>query len=213
MGIKERKEREKLERRQKILEAAKKLFMLKGYRSTTLEDIAKEVELSPATIYLYFRSKEELYVSLNLIGLQFLAGRISGQYKKLSVEKKILRLKDALYGAFRQDPLLFRVIFHTQLEDTLSSLDGVLLDELNQLARKNLNLMADVFAEGMRQGKFSESNCMALADILWATFTGLVLWEEAKRKINPQKDFLRPTLDKAFDIFLQGIGKKNEGKT
>jgi AcrR family transcriptional regulator len=186
MGIKERKEREKLERRQKILEAAKKLFMLKGYRSTTLEDIAKEVELSPATIYLYFRSKEELYVSLNLIGLQSLAGRISGQYKKLSVEKKILRLKDALYGAFRQDPLLFRVIFHTQLEDTLSSLDGVLLDELNQLARKNLNLMADVFAEGMRQGTFSESNCMALADIHWATFTGLVLWEEAKRKINPQ---------------------------
>jgi len=35
MAIKERKEREKLERRQKILEAAKKLFMLKGYRSTT----------------------------------------------------------------------------------------------------------------------------------------------------------------------------------
>jgi AcrR family transcriptional regulator len=184
--------------------------MLKGYRSTTLEDIAKEVELSPAAIYLYFKSKEELYASLNLIGLQFLAGQISkfNEHKKVSVGKKILRFKDALYSAFRQDPLLFRVIFHTQLEDTLLSLDGTLLDELNQLARNNLTLMANVFAEGMRQGKFKESNCMALADILWATFTGLVLWEEAKRKINPQKDFLRPTLDKAFDIFLQGITKK-----
>ena len=52
MGIRERKEREKSERRQMILEAAKKLFMLNGYKSTTIEEIAAKAELSPATIYL-----------------------------------------------------------------------------------------------------------------------------------------------------------------
>ena len=61
--------------------------MLKGYRSTTLEDIGKEVELSPAAVYLYFKSKYQLYASLGLIGLQFLAGQISkfNRHKKLIV--------------------------------------------------------------------------------------------------------------------------------
>jgi len=78
-----------------------------------------------------------------------------------------------------------------QLEDTLSSLDGVLLDELNQLARKNLNLMADVFAEGCDREHSAKATAWP-----WQTSSGhlhrLVLWEEAKRKINPKKTSSAP---------------------
>jgi AcrR family transcriptional regulator len=50
MGIAERKEREKKERRREIMDAAKRLFSSKGFAGTTMEDIAGEVELSPATL-------------------------------------------------------------------------------------------------------------------------------------------------------------------
>ena len=210
MGIRERKEREKSERRQMILEAAKKLFMLNGYKSTTMEEIAAKAELSPATIYLYFKNKDALYATLNLIDLEYLSTQISKAYnnKDLSVEEKILKFKDAMYKTFQHDPLLLRIILHVQLEDTLLLIDRKLLEQLNQLSHKTMTMIADIYKEGVRQGKFDDGHERAHADILWATFTGIVLWEEAKRKINPKKNFLKPTLDRAFEIFCRGIKKQ-----
>ena len=60
MGIRERKEREKERRRQQITVAAKKVFSDKGFNRATMDDIANEAELSPGTLYLYFKNKEEL---------------------------------------------------------------------------------------------------------------------------------------------------------
>jgi len=210
VGTRERRERERENRRSQILNAAKEVFMSKGLRAATMEDISRKVELSPGTIYTYFKNKEELYVVLNLIGLQYLYRQIEKVYKnrKLSVEAQLIKFKDAMYQTFRHDPLLLRVIFHVQLEDSLFTLNKALLEQLNHLAKRTMNLFVDTYEEGVRQGKFKKDQGIVLSDIIWATFTGLVLWEEAKRKIDPRKNFLKPTLDSAFDILIRGI-KRN----
>ena len=79
-------------RRRQIQDAAKELFILKGFNSTTIDEIAEKAELSPATIYLYFKNKGELYFSLNLLTLQCSFDQIEKVYnnKRLSVESKIL---------------------------------------------------------------------------------------------------------------------------
>ena len=210
MSIRERKEREKIMRRQQIQNAAKELFIQKGFSSTTIEEIAEKAELSPATLYLYFRNKEELYVSLILITLQYLYDQIGKVYhhKKLSIESKILRFKDAMYTTYQYDPLLLRIILHVQLEGTLSSVSRDLRDQITDSSREVMRMIADVYGEGVRQGKFREAPTMAQADIIWSMFTGLVIWEESKKRMNPRKDFLKPTLSRAFDIFCRGIKKE-----
>ena len=65
--------------------------------------------------------------------------------------------------------------------------------------------MAKIFEEGIQKGDFIDRNPVALADIVWALFSGVVLWEESKRLIDNKKDFLKSTLEIAFDIFTQGI--------
>ena len=60
MSIQERKEREKERRRRQILVAAKKIFSKKGFSRATMEDIAEEAELSPGTLYTYFKNKKVL---------------------------------------------------------------------------------------------------------------------------------------------------------
>jgi AcrR family transcriptional regulator len=213
MGIKERKEREKNSRRRQIQESAKKLFLRKGFRSTTIEDIAKEVELSTGAIYQYFKSKDELYASMNLESLQGTIDKVETIYQnqRLSPERRILKIKDALYKIFLNDPSLLRVIFHVQLEDTLAGLDKILLNQLNEAGRKMMRMLATVYQDGVKVGDFSDGHSMAHADIIWGTFAGLMIWEEAKRRINPRKDFLKPTLDRAFEIFCRGIEKDNKG--
>ncbi|NIR14250.1 MAG: helix-turn-helix transcriptional regulator [Desulfobacterales bacterium] len=58
MGIEERKEREKQMRRRQIIDAAEKVFAEKGFSGATIENIAEQAELSPATLYLYFKNKD-----------------------------------------------------------------------------------------------------------------------------------------------------------
>jgi AcrR family transcriptional regulator len=60
MGVLERREREKQELRQQILDAAREMFATVGYEATTMRKIAEAIEYSPTSIYLYFRDKEEL---------------------------------------------------------------------------------------------------------------------------------------------------------
>lgn len=65
MGISERKEREKSEMRELILETALKLFVDKGYDNVSIRKIADVIEYSPGTIYLYFKDKDEIFFELH----------------------------------------------------------------------------------------------------------------------------------------------------
>ena len=61
MGISERREREKTERRRAILNCARELILSQGIQRVSMDDIARKAELSKATVYLYFSSKEILF--------------------------------------------------------------------------------------------------------------------------------------------------------
>ena len=61
MGISERKERERADRRKMIMNCAKELILANGVEGISMTDIAKKTELSKATLYLYFSSKDELF--------------------------------------------------------------------------------------------------------------------------------------------------------
>ena len=64
MGIAERREREKEQRRNDIIDAAEKVFFARGWQTATMDDVAGAAELSKATLYLYFKNKEELYAAI-----------------------------------------------------------------------------------------------------------------------------------------------------
>jgi AcrR family transcriptional regulator len=68
MGLAERKEREKLELKNLILEASRKLLLAHGQEGLSIRKIADEVEYSPATIYLYFADKDAILHELMEMG-------------------------------------------------------------------------------------------------------------------------------------------------
>ncbi|MCB9284181.1 MAG: TetR/AcrR family transcriptional regulator [Lewinellaceae bacterium] len=65
MGISERKEREKAELRQLILEGAMEVFLEVGFENTSIRKIAERIEYSPGTIYVYFKDKDEILHELH----------------------------------------------------------------------------------------------------------------------------------------------------
>jgi AcrR family transcriptional regulator len=208
MGIKERKEREKERRRQQIIVAAKRVFSQKGYNRSTIEDIAQEAELSPGTLYLYFKNKEELFASLSLRILQYLLIRLKEVRvnTEKNAPKKIDQLNRVLLDVYSFDPDALINLFHLQSSETLKNLSPALLEELNTLTRKALKALASIFECGIRNGVFKDDySPIVLADILWSTFSGVILWETSKNVIDQKKDFLSQTLSNAFEIFERGI--------
>ena len=209
MGIQERKEREKERRRQQILVAAKRVFSAKGFSKATMEDIAREAELSPGTLYLYFINKDELYASLSLRILHYLNIRLEHvvNEKELTPEQRITALKNALFDVYEFDPLILINMFHLQSSETLNNLSEDLSNEIQKLSRASLRMISRIFEEGIQRETFIDKHPVALADIVWSLFSGVVLWEESKKLFNNEKDHLKMTLDLAFEIFLRGIRK------
>jgi len=211
MGIQERKEREKGRRRQQIMIAAKRVFYNKGFAGVTMEDIAREAELSPGTLYLYFKNKDELCASLSLRILQYLNMRLRhvSSEKELDGKQKLEALKNTIINVYEFDPLILVNLFRLQSSETLKNLSPELLTDIKELFSSSLSAMSDIFNEGIKTGVVIDKKPEALADQMWALFSGIVLWGESKKIMYNNKDYLKQALETAFEVFLLGIKREN----
>jgi len=100
VSMKEIKEQEKERRRNYILNAAEKLFFSRGYDNVSMDDIANEVELNKATLYLYFENKESLFFTVVLRGIKILNVMIEEEIKNCKTGLEILDTIGKVYFEF-----------------------------------------------------------------------------------------------------------------
>lgn len=212
MGIKERKEREKNMRQQQIMDVAKKVFSAKGFRGATMEEIAQEAELSPGTLYSYFNNKDDLYASLNFKILERLFRKTEELHNdiQLTTEEKIDALMRLYYDVYVLEPLILKSVLSLQSSKDFLNLSDELFSKINRLASKGLRATAKIFEDGIREGIIIDYHPMALTDIIWAIFSGLVVWEESKRMADPRKNYLKKTIDIAIEIIGRGIKRTSQ---
>ena len=209
MGILERKQREKEQRRKEIMDAARIVFSAKGFNRATMEEIATEAELSPGTLYLYFKNKEELHTSLSIHILGYLTEKIDQFVLKeeMNAEEKLIALRDTFIDVYDYDSRMLISLFHLQSGETLRNLSGSVLQQLKETSRDAINAIKTIVQEGIDQGYFIKKHPVALADIIWATYSGVVLWVDSKRLLNNEKNFVKQTLMSAFEIIENGLKK------
>jgi AcrR family transcriptional regulator len=209
MTIHERQSRDRERRRQQIIAASKRVFLSKGASRATIKDIADEAELSPGTLYIYFKNKDELYASLSIRILKHLNLRLQRvrENKELPYDQKINSVKQAFCEVYEIDPPMLINLYHLQSSETLENISAELFDEIMSLSRQCLKTLSKIFAKGIQAGSYVSVDPRRTALILWSMFSGLVVWEESKRALDPRRDFLQPTLEIAFEIFKRGVSK------
>jgi AcrR family transcriptional regulator len=212
MGIQERRQREKERRRQQIIVAAKRVFVEKGYSRATMENIAKEAELSAGTLYLYFRNKSELWAALSIRVLQYLLIRLDqlALQEKSDYKNKLFQLKSVLLDAYEFDPMIFKNLFNLQTDEILKELRSEIVQEIHSLRQETLNKMASIFQKGINQGVCLDRHPMEIADIVWSLFSGVVIWKASRKNEDSHSDRLKPTLETAFEIFSKGLFHQEE---
>jgi len=115
MGIKERQERDREAVHRSILDAARELFVSEGFQNVSIRKIAERIEYSPAAIYGYFPSKDDIFFALAEEGFRLLGdpGSLRDD-PKLAAASRLDRVKAIfwrMYQFSREQPQYFALMF------------------------------------------------------------------------------------------------------
>ena len=179
MSTGERRERERQERRQAILAAARTLFWRHGYAATTVPRIARAAELAPGTLYLYFPGKGALYAELLMEGFDHLIERLGGAGSPSDDPRvQASRLIDAFIGFARDYPEYFDIIFFVMQREKPYTRESALdEDQLKRLRAKEdacKALAARALERAARLHALEDP--AATVDAVWSMLVGLVFY-------------------------------------
>jgi TetR/AcrR family fatty acid metabolism transcriptional regulator len=186
------------DKREAILRAATQVFARKGYFNSKVADIAKAAGVADGTVYLYFKSKEEILHSVFDVAME---EAISEGRKELEAiddprEKlrRIARLHLERLGADRD----LAVVFQVELRGSTK-----FMEEFSAAGfAEYLGMIRATVEEGQRAGIFRrELNAKLVAKMLFGALDEMATnWILSKRRYK-----LVPMADQVMDIFLNGV--------
>jgi len=209
MGIQERKEREKERRREEILDAAQRVFVEKGLTIATVDDIVTAAELSKGTLYLYFESKEDIYLALMQRGLLLLRSKFGEIISRGNSVVKTLRQLDEAYKEFYcTQKHYFRMMNSYHQSNVHRQVSEGMKEEYAAESRKNWEQIIELFNRGVREGKIRvDINPIDMAIIIWSNTASLLTLIDREGEIwkKERNIDLTKTLDASFQLLMDAI--------
>ncbi|MVM30702.1 TetR family transcriptional regulator [Spirosoma sp. HMF4905] len=199
MGIVERKEREREEMRQLILDGAQKLFLANGFEKVSIRNIADAIEYSPATIYLYFKDKNQLLFALHQRGFVKMVGEFLPLQLLADPFEKLVEMGRSYIRFAVENPELFDLMFIMNAPmDTLDKEDWVEGDQA-------FGLLTRVVQECMDAGIFQKHDVQSTAMMIWSGIHGYTaLFLRKRLGMFPECD-RELIMDEAFNLFCETL--------
>lgn len=183
MSLKERREREKIERRKQILDAARFLLFEKGLNATSMNQIAKQAEIGVGTIYFYYKSKEELFAELQAEGLELLYSKTKKACEKELEFAGKLRSTAQVFFKFSKENKDYFDIINYFLSAPEQIFTQSLKDQVDQQGNKVISLVENILVEGIKSGAFKKIDSRRYSIMFWATLYGLTHFKKLKNTI------------------------------
>ena len=201
-----RKEREFQTRRAEIMVAAMRLFAGKGFHNTTMSEIAKEAEFSTGSLYNFFKSKEELYLTLMREEIEKIEREVKVQKDRAEGPGvKLEAVVDTLIGYFEKNRHFFQ-IFDAHRDTFEFTMKGELAEVVRSKYMGFIGELLDVMREGIKQGALKEYEPAELALCFMGVINSFIfLWINTEPKV-PLRDKRKVILD----IFYHGAGRGKE---
>jgi len=172
-----RREREKEERRQSILRAARQVFFEHGFYRATVDNVAEQAEVSKGTVYLYFESKETILAHLLLEGLGELIEELEQAYKvgePLPADERLRQLGWSYFQFFQQEPLYFRFLMAMDRGRFREAVTPQVYQDVLEASMEGLSWVVWAVEQGVKDGVFVCCDAQQAAATLWATMNGVL---------------------------------------
>ncbi len=175
MGIVERKERQKAELREQILDAARAIVGREGLSGLSMRKIAEAIEYAPATIYLYFENREEIAAQLVVEGFSELLAFFAPALAVRDPYERIRALGRAYVRFAEERPEQYRLIFMEDDELTRHVMGAkAAAGEPEMLGDRAFETIGSTVAELVDAKIFKPIDPKDGARVLWAGLHGLV---------------------------------------
>ena len=198
--------------REKILVCAEKLFIKKGIRATSMDDIAKESKYSKATLYVYFKNKEEIINILVLRSMKKLFGYISDALgKHILIREKydcicygLVKYQEEF--AFYFDMAVDKIDIDFDNKDYLQE-----ESEIYQIGEKINMAIKSFLDEGINNGEIRfDIKTIPTIISFWAMLSGLIQMASKKKEyiIKELKMSKKEFLDYGFNLLYSSISQE-----
>jgi AcrR family transcriptional regulator len=207
MSIKERKERERAQRREVLIDAAERIFFAKGFENATMEMVAEEAEYSKATLYLYFKSKEDLYLAIIERGNTILRQMFTEVLNSKQAGFDKIRSIGEAYCAFaKKYPAYFNAMLYFETADSDRLLkESPFAQACFEQSHQIFEIVIEVLEQGLRDRtirKDIDPNMVAI--LLWAQTTGVL--QIAQKRPEHLREHHKIDPDKMIEATIEFIG-------
>ncbi len=182
MGVLERRERERTELREKILDAARELFITDGYEGVSMRKVAEKIEYSPAAIYVHFADKEELFREICFRDFGAFAEFFRNVARESDPIARLRKVGQAYMEFALNHPNHYRLMFMTPHPPSVAHCDaeaGKGDPDMDSYAFL-LNCVKDALDKGVFRDDLTDPEL--ISQTLWASVHGLVSLEITKGK-------------------------------
>lgn len=180
-----RKQNRELENETFILNAAEKIFSLKGYGLTSVDDIAREAQFSKATLYRYFKSKRDIFVTVVFNSFEEAHKKIKKiQQRKVGAEEKLKDLTSYIANYYHKKINIVR-IFHVERSSmkkilTVNSKERLspfpfhprIPENFRAKSEEISGIIRRIIEEGIESGEFRNVNAQDASYVFGALIRG-----------------------------------------
>jgi len=212
MGTTERKQREKEQRRNAIIDAAESIIFRDGFHDASMEQVAAEAELSKATVYSYFKNKEELYFAIFMRGHDLLFEIVDKEIENIDSTDSALRAFIKSFMIFKKKhPDYFAALFYFSTNRIEFNKDTDEARCHKEKDEKYLQKWVNLVEKGKRENLIRpDLNPISTVMIIWLQLVGMlkiysVIADEIKEDLNLSEDEI---FDEYYNLVLHGLYKK-----
>jgi len=208
MGIVERRRREKDLRRELAMNAAMAIYNEEGYHSITIDKIADRCELSRASIYMYFKNKDDILIRGIVSHTEYFFCLLMELYEnRESFKEKLLQeLWTRFIRFYEKESEIFNVYTYFLQREMILNLPEDIRDMISKSGSRVVELQHNIVKYGIQEGIFIDCNPMILSEVIWTSFLGIVNLERSKQILS-HRNYFRSTSALALKVLQRGILK------
>lgn len=163
------------ERREQILSGALKVFAMRGFSATRIQDIAKESGISHGLIYHYFKSKEDIFFELVARAVHGAAqSLVMVKNMPISPLEKVRQTARYILDAIdqgRETSYYYLIVIHAAVMDSASEEKNKLFAKMDEPTQAFMSILA----EGQAKGEIAKSNPADMAFVFFAAIQGIAV--------------------------------------
>ena len=210
-GTASRREREKAQRRDDILRAARDVFFQHGFHTATVDDVAVAAEVSKGTVYLYFDTKETILAHLLLEGLDMLVADLEAAY---AVDRRFGREHApapdgaiAYLNFFQQNPEYYRLLMAFDRGQFQASIDPGIYQEVLARSLHGIEWLERAVKQAQAEGLITVENTREAASVLWAGLNGVLVLLSHPLRAEIIATDLESLYSTMTEVLIGGLGK------